>query len=127
MDIENKSKFNNKIVSSLTIIVFLLLVVFFQFSDNAQAKPVNKKQAEDVVKGWLKSNTFPFGNRVSGHLRKTEVYTDSDGEAIYFIVYLNEEGFVVVPADNQVEPIIAFVASGTYDPSENNPLGLVNK
>ena len=37
-------------------------------------------------------------------------------------------GFVIIPGDDLVEPIIAFAPHGEYDPSDQNPLGaLVNQ
>ncbi|MHC4866126.1 MAG: C10 family peptidase [Planctomycetota bacterium] len=42
---------------------------------------------------------------------------------LYYIVYLEASGFVIVPADDLVGPIIGFVERGTYDPSPKNPLG----
>ncbi|NLE60132.1 MAG: hypothetical protein GX616_17415, partial [Planctomycetes bacterium] len=51
-----------------------------------------------------------------------------DGTAQYYVVYLEPVGFVIVPADDEVEPIIAFVMGSVYDPSDSNPLGaLVSK
>ena len=52
-----------------------------------------------------------------------ETYTNSAGELLYHAVYLDPSGFVIVPAEDQVEPIIAFVQSGRFDPSLTNPLG----
>ena len=39
------------------------------------------------------------------------------------MVYLNPAGFVIVSADDMVEPIIGFLPEGQYDPSPDNPLG----
>lgn len=50
-------------------------------------------------------------------------YDGADGQAAYYIVYTNPKGFVIVPADDEVEPIIGFSPDGTYDPSPKNPLG----
>jgi hypothetical protein len=56
-------------------------------------------------------------------IHRTDVFTNRDGEIIYYVVYLDPSGFVVVPADDRIEPIIAFVERGIYDPSPDNPLG----
>ena len=39
------------------------------------------------------------------------------------MVYLAPSGFVVVPADDRADPVIAFAPAGRYDPSPKNPLG----
>jgi hypothetical protein len=40
-------------------------------------------------------------------------------------VYLNPAGLVVVAGDDLVEPIICYSPSAIFDPSPNNPLGLM--
>ncbi len=109
-------------------IFFFLLVPLLLCPTHLQAKSINKGQAEKIVRGWLKHNPEPMGMGIGQQINNTLVYTDANGEAIYYIVYLKPEGFVVVPADDEVEPIIAIVAHGIYNSSDNNPLGaLVNK
>ncbi len=40
----------------------------------------------------------------------------------YYAVSLEPEGFVIVPGDDRVEPILAFSAHGRYEPDEDNCL-----
>ena len=54
---------------------------------------------------------------------RVETFTDNYGEPVYYIVYLEPSGFVIVSADDLVEPIIGFADDGTYEPSPENPLG----
>lgn len=66
----------------------------------------------------------------SGANETCEYYCDGylGCEAIYYVVYLQPSGFVIVSTDDLVEPIIAFAGTGTYDPAPGNPLGaLVTK
>ena len=61
---------------------------------------------------------------LGGQVAETEVYNGPDGSAAYYIVYLNPSGFVIVAADDLVEPVIGFVSGDAfYDPSPENPLG----
>jgi hypothetical protein len=60
-----------------------------------------------------------LGNQV----KQTDVFTDDKGEPIYYVIYLQPDGFVITPADDLIEPIIAFADDGTFDPSPDNPLG----
>ena len=39
------------------------------------------------------------------------------------MVNLQPGGFVIVSADDRIEPIIAFADDGIFDPSVDNPLG----
>ena len=87
----------------------------------AWAKPVNKTEAEKAVKGWLKADAKPMNMALGGQVKKIETYNGADGQPAYHIVYLKPSGFVIVAADDAVEPIIGFVNSDTYDPSPENP------
>ena len=87
------------------------------------AKPVAKEDAAQAVSGWLKERgrglKAPIGNAV----RETEVFTDAAGNPEYYAVYLGPSSFVIVPADDLVEPIIAFCPVGKYVASDKNALG----
>jgi hypothetical protein len=87
------------------------------------AKPADTTEAKKAVKGWLKSDPRPFKTLTGLHAGKVDIYTDAGNEPIYYIVNLQPSGFVIVPADDEVEPIIAFSSGGQYDPSDENPLG----
>jgi len=85
-------------------------------------------EAEKVVKGWLQANVQPLGTFIGRQVTRVETFTNDTGEPIYYIVYLRPTGFVIVSADDSVEPIIGFSCSSTFDPSFRNPLGtLVNR
>ena len=46
----------------------------------------------------------------------------SGGEDVFHVVSLEGGGFVVTPADDQIEPVIAFADEGTLAEDERNPL-----
>jgi len=87
------------------------------------ARPTTPQQAEKVVTGWLKADARPLGASIGWQVIKVETFTDDNGKPIYYIVYLRPYGFVIVPADDLIEPIIGFADDGTYNPSVQNPLG----
>lgn len=87
------------------------------------AAPVTAFQAEKAVKGWLKIDNTPLETAMGPRIAAIETYTDETGEPLYHIVYLQPRGFVIVSADDRIEPIIGFVEKGMYDPSVDNPLG----
>ena len=75
-----------------------------------------------VVTGWLKTNPQPLAVPLGTQVRNVETFADDSGPA-YYIVYLQPSGFVIVPADDLVEPIVGFADDGLYEPSAENPLG----
>jgi hypothetical protein len=80
-------------------------------------------RAENVVAGWLKADARPLGTALGQEVGNVETFTDETGMPIYYIVYLRPSGFVIVAADDLVEPIIGFVNGQSYDPSPADPLG----
>ena len=109
-----------KALFSLYIAIFAIIVVL---SDTALAAPMNRQHAEKVVRGWLKADAQPLRAILGQEVVNIETFSDIDGQAIYHVVYLQPSGFVIVPAEDGVEPIVGFSLGGTYDPSPANPLG----
>jgi len=94
----------------------------------ATAGPVSSEQVAAVVTGWLSLDRMPLGETLGAAVQRVDTFTNKGGDVLYYVVYLNPSGFVVVAGDDLVEPIIAFARTGRFDPSEDNPLGaLVNK
>ncbi|MBN2562206.1 MAG: C10 family peptidase, partial [Phycisphaerae bacterium] len=89
----------------------------------SKADVTSDQDAHRVVQGWLNADASPLGAAIGWSIGEVLTYTNEYGDPIYHIVYLNPTGFVVVAADDLIEPIIAFADSGIYDPSPDNPLG----
>ena len=104
----------------LRIALLSLLSVFWQA---ATAAPVTSKQAAAVVTGWLSTDRAPLGEALGGSVLRVETFTDETANPVYYVVYLDPAGFVIVAADDLVEPIVGFASTGQYDPSGNNALG----
>lgn len=97
----------------------LLLVVF---TVSAWASPTTSQQALQVVQGWLSRNAVALGTRLSSPTDTVAPYNDSAGQPAYYIVSLSGQGFVIVPADDAIEPILGFSSNGTYEAVDANPL-----
>jgi hypothetical protein len=109
-----------KIKKTILISFAILLTV----AALAAATPTATHQAQKAVKGWLiKTRARPLGTPLGQMITRVDSFTDGKGEVIYYIVYLHPSGFVIVPADDLIEPIIGFASAGHYDPSLDNPLG----
>ncbi len=89
----------------------------------ALARPVSAARARRAAQGWLRLGAHPLNANIGSTINRVETFTDEQDQAAYYIVYLDPTGFLVVPADDDVEPIVAFVDGDTYDPSPDNPLG----
>ncbi|UCE46932.1 MAG: C10 family peptidase, partial [Phycisphaerales bacterium] len=87
------------------------------------AGPTTAYDAEMVASGWLKASAQPLGVNLGRRVVHVETFDNRSGRAAYHIVYLSPSGFVIVSADDRVEPIIGFADDGDYDPSVDNPLG----
>jgi hypothetical protein len=103
-------------------LVVWLLAAALVAVPRAWAHPTTTEQAQTVVRNWLGLNAVPLGARMGRQIKKVQTFY-YEGAPAYYVVNLNPSGLVLVPADNLVEPIIAFLPSGQFDPSPANPLG----
>jgi hypothetical protein len=86
------------------------------------ARPMTAEQAENAVTGWLQVAAQQFFTE-DCRVMKVETFFAETGEPIYYVVYLQPAGMVIVSADDLVEPIIGFSDGDVFDLSQNNPLG----
>jgi hypothetical protein len=103
--------------------VFCALAILGCTAGTLWAMPVTAHQAEKMVGGWLKISPEPLGMVIGQQVGKIETFRNSNAVPIYYIVYLEPVGFVIVPADDLIEPIVGFVRARVYSPSLDNPLG----
>lgn len=80
-------------------------------------------QARSAVNGWLKGDHRPLNAAMGQAIRSAATINDAKGALLGYVVYLDPSGFVIVAADDLVEPVIAFAPDGAFDPSSENPLG----
>jgi len=110
-------------VKSSLIVLVVLFALFTPCYNCIWARPTTDEDANKIVKGWLKADPKPLGTSLGRRVKNIDTFTGDDGNPIYYIVYLHTTGFVVVSADDLVEPIIAFIQGDSFDPSPENPLG----
>lgn len=99
---------------------FISLLAFFIIS-SLFAGLTSKTDARKVVIGWLKSTPAPLKTKMQKKITSVKAYKDKTGSIIYYIVSF-KQGYVVVSADDLIEPIIAFSPVGKFDPDPRNPL-----
>jgi hypothetical protein len=97
-------------------------IVLPAFASVSMAAPTSAAQARKVAHGWLRLEARPLGANLGAKVDRVETFPDSQGQPAYHVVYLDPTGFLIVSADDDVEPIVAIVSGDTYDPSPDNPL-----
>jgi len=104
-------------------IISAAFLVMLLSGGGLQARPTTADEAAMVVTGWLKADPKPLAAPLGRRVRNVETFTDDSGGLAYYIVYLQPSGFVIIPADDLIEPIVGFADDGLYEPSAENPLG----
>ncbi len=77
--------------------------------------PVDDRTALQVARTWLSANRAPITRGAgTGSLtaKGARPFRDARGKTLGFIVDLDPKGFVVVPADDLIEPILCFGTQG---------------
>lgn len=98
--------------------ILILLTSAFSYAEHRDANHARK-----VVRGWLKQMRNKPLNIQMGQVAKIDTFAGIDGRPLYHVVYINPSGFIIVPADDEIEPVIGFSSAGQYDPSPDNPMG----
>ncbi len=113
--------------SLLLIVISVLLLIF---SGTLVAKPMGVHQAGKAVCGWLRRDSLPFGAVIGQNINILSIdsFEDDDGQVLYHVVNLEPGGFVIVAAEDAIEPIIAFDNDGIYNGLSESVLGeLLNR
>ncbi len=100
----------------------IIITFFFFLASLSLAGPVKKGQAQQAARGWLKQNKRPMQRSISNHSVGIEAMADDTGQTLCYIVNLDPAGFVVLSADDEIEPVIAFSSTGSYDGDKDSPL-----
>jgi hypothetical protein len=104
-------------------VVLVVVPALLLLSGRLWARPTTADEAQKVVTGWLQVGFRPLGMTLGRSVSDVESFVDDEGRPVYYIIHLQPSGFVIVPAEDAVEPIIGFADVGIYDPSFENPLG----
>ena len=84
--------------------------------------PASSARARTLAQGWLRRDARPMRAAMSGRVNGVRTFRNVTSEALYHVVAMQPEGFVVVSADDQLEPVVAFSARGHFRATEDNPL-----
>lgn len=94
----------------------------------SQAAPVPEDSVVAAARGWLAvTDTAPMEEPLGSGLLSLEAATNELGEVLYYAVYLEKGGVLVMSGDDGIEPVIAFTSRSAdfTDPSPCNHLRLM--
>lgn len=109
-----------------------LIVTGFIFTAGLWAKDVPPEKAKQVAKNFIiqhfTSDSLMPGIPTDVYLRHTRMspstdITDLSGElkTYYIFEFEGKPGFIIVAADDRVEPILGFSTESAFDPDQVNP------
>ena len=101
----------------------LIITISMMVTIQALAAPTTQEQARRVVNAWIALDSTPMDAQIGQTISEIDTITDTLNNPVYYVVHLIPKGFVIVSADDLVEPIIAFSSQGEFDPSLDNPFG----
>ena len=108
----------NTIKSTLKHLILASCILFFNCA--ALSAPVSELQVRQMVAGWLATDSVPLEAALGG-----EVGTVTPFGGLGYAVYLKPAGLVIVPADDRIEPVIAFSPRGKFDPNLDHPFSIL--
>ena len=98
-------------------IFFSILVVHLVFA--VQAKKVDLPLAQKVGIAYYYEHAGQFVNLDNKNLEVTNVFTESNGNIpLFYIINLNPKGYVIVSADDNINPVIGYSYESNLDPSK---------
>ena len=104
------------------LMTWLVIALMFAVT-GARAASVDKEKAATFAGNWLKSagNALQteIGNAAVGDV---EEFKNADGAVLGYIVSLEPKGFMVVAADDRINPVVMVSKDGKFDGNYHNPL-----
>jgi hypothetical protein len=89
----------------------ILLFPFLSGVNISQANPINEAQARLAALNWLSENPQPFGENMGRVIKDSVAYKgDTAGDVGYYLVMLEPNGWLILPADDSFWPTITFGA-----------------
>ncbi|MBU1013694.1 MAG: C10 family peptidase [Bacteroidetes bacterium] len=123
-----KKKKNSIKTSLIAIASCLVLLLPFSCQEKPDAIPKNEFQietneffiAENSAKMVAENFAKGFGSNTPNSLKTQKTYSlnnfldEENGEALLYIVNYDEGGFIIIPADNRVYPILAHSEESSF-------------
>jgi hypothetical protein len=104
-----------------------VLALCFLWAGAAGAASVSSADVQLAVTGWLARDAFPLDAPMQPAVASVQEFSAGGTDPLFHVASLEDGGFVVTSADDEIEPILCFSASGTFDASTNSPLYVLLK
>jgi hypothetical protein len=92
-----------------TLKVLFLAAFILSCPEGAKASFVSKEDALTVATTWLEKNPNPMNSQMGNAIVEMKHYQgEESGNPGYYVAFLHPNGWVIVPADDSFEPILAF-------------------
>lgn len=99
-----------------------MLVLALALALPLRAAEVDADRARQYVEGWLTAADRPLGTNLDGSTIGAVTPLQSGSDLLGYVVALQPKGFVVVSADDRIDPLIAVSDQGSYAANPANPL-----
>ncbi len=121
--LENHGIFGSILPGKNKGLALFAAILFLGSVTSIQARPTTNMEALKIVENWLLLSDSPLATVMEKTVDESITYYDDAATPIFHVVDLLPDGFVIVAADDLVEPIIGFLPHGDFNPSLDNPLG----
>ena len=83
-------------------------------ASRVSATPTTAAQARAAVQQWFTNDPAPLKTPMAHVIGTVTTYYGSGSTPLYYVVALRPSGYVVVSAEDRIEPIITFAPRGVY-------------
>jgi hypothetical protein len=91
------------------ILMLVVLLSLFIFPTSTYAGLITESDVADIANNWLAMNETPMEESMGNVIREIQHYQGGKyGIPGYFVVFLEPNGWIIIPADDQFEPVLAF-------------------
>ena len=98
-----------KILRGLCAVAFVCILLIPGGGDKAWGAFVNIRQARNVATSWILKDSNPMKNGMGHKVREVLVYSGGiHGNPGYYVALMEPAGWMIIPADDAFEPILAF-------------------
>jgi hypothetical protein len=109
-------------MNAKSFVLGIALIILCVLSPTAFSATKTSADAASAVKGWLKLCNTPLSSKIGSEIGEVVQFNDPSGIPLYYAVQMKPSGFVIVSADDSIEPIIAFGEKGKYSCNTNSAL-----
>ena len=102
---------------------WLLVLLMVVTTGIVHAAAVDKEMATKFAENWLKAAGNALNTEVgAAAVGDIEEFKNADGAVLGYIVSLEPKGFIVVSADDRINPVVIVSKEGNFDSNPQNPL-----